>query len=39
MSDVELSHEPDVAPGDAEEHVSVRGAYSAMSSVLGWRSC
>src|SRR6185369_14074187 len=25
MSDVELSHEPDVAPGDTEEHVSVRG--------------
>lgn len=24
MSDVELSHEPDVAPGDAEEHISVR---------------
>lgn len=24
MSDVELSHEPDVAPGDTEEHTSVR---------------
>jgi cytochrome o ubiquinol oxidase subunit IV len=24
MSDVELSHESDVAPGDAEEHTSVR---------------